>query len=183
MRMISSEKTKWTIDQAHSEIAFKVKHLMITNVKGVFKDFSASVTTTAGDFNTSEIEFSLNAASIDTGAPDRDNHLKSPDFFDVEKYGALSFSGKKAGKTDSRGNYELLGDLTIKDVTRPVKLNVEFAGVMKDPWGNEKAGYTLTGKISRKEWGLNWNAALEAGGVLVSDDVTISGDVQLVKQS
>ena len=181
--MNSSEKTKWAIDPAHSEIAFKVKHLMITNVKGVFKDFSASVTTTGGNFNTSEIEFSLNPASIDTGAPDRDNHLKSADFFDVEKYGRLSFSGKKAEKADSKGNYELLGDLTIKDVTRPVKLNVEFAGVMKDPWGNEKAGYTLTGKINRKEWGLNWNAALEAGGVLVSDDVTINCDVQLVKQS
>jgi polyisoprenoid-binding protein YceI len=181
--MSSSEKTHWAMDPAHSEIAFKVKHLMITNVKGVFKDFSASVKTTAGNFITSEIEFSLNPASVDTGATDRDNHLRSADFFDVDKYSRLSFSGTKAEKADSNGNYVLHGDLTIKDITKPVKLNVEFAGVMKDPWGNEKAGYTLTGKINRKEWGLNWNAALEAGGVLVSDDVTITCDIQLVKQS
>lgn len=181
--MNSTGKTNWAVDPAHSEVAFKVKHLMITNVKGVFKDFSASVTTTAGEFATSDIEFSLNTFSIDTGAPDRDKHLKSVDFFDVEKYGRISFSGKKAEKADSKGNYILNGDLIIKDISKPVKLNVEFAGVMKDPWGNEKAGYSLTGKISRKDWGLNWNAALEAGGVLLSDDVTISCDVQLVKQS
>ena len=181
--MNSTEKTNWAIDPSHSEVAFKVKHLMITNVKGVFKDFSASVKTSGSDFVTSDIEFSLNPASIDTGANDRDNHLKSADFFDVEKYGRLSFSGKKAEKVDNKGHYILNGDLVIKDITRPVKFNVEFAGVMKDPWGNEKAGYTLTGKINRKEWGLNWNAALEAGGVLVSDDVTINCDVQLVKQS
>jgi polyisoprenoid-binding protein YceI len=154
---------------------------MITNVKGVFKDFSASVTTTGGNFVTSEIEFTLITASVDTGAHDRDNHLRSADFFHVEKYPRLSFSGKKTEKVESN-NYVLTGDLTIKDITKPVKLNVEFAGVMKDPWGNEKAGYTLTGKINRKDWGLNWNAALEAGGVLVSDEVTINCDVQLVKQ-
>jgi polyisoprenoid-binding protein YceI len=181
--MSNSVKTKWAIDPSHSEIAFKVKHLMITNVKGVFKEFSASVHTTDGDFITSDIDFSLNPASIDTGASDRDAHLKSADFFDVEKYSRISFSGNKSEKTGSDENYLLYGDLTIKDVIKPVKLNVEFAGVMKDPWGNEKAGYTLTGKISRKEWGLNWNAALEAGGVLVSDDVTITCDIQLVKQA
>jgi polyisoprenoid-binding protein YceI len=180
--MNSTEKTKWAIDPAHSEISFKVKHLMITNVKGVFKDFSASVTTTSGNFATSDIEFSLNPASVDTGAADRDSHLKSADFFDVDNFSRLSFSGKEADISKD-GNYVLVGDLTIKDVTKPVKLNVEFAGVMKDPWGNEKAGYTLTGKINRKDWGLHWNAALEAGGVLVSDDVSITCDIQLVKQS
>jgi polyisoprenoid-binding protein YceI len=181
--MSTTGKTKWAMDPAHSEIAFKVKHLMITNVKGVFKDFSASVTTTGNDFITSDIEFTLHPASVDTGAPDRDNHLKSADFFDVTNYDRISFSGQKAEKADSDGNYLLYGDLTIKDVTKPVKLNVEFAGVMKDPWGNEKAGYTLIGKVNRKDWGLNWNAALEAGGVLLSDEVTISCDVQLVKQA
>jgi polyisoprenoid-binding protein YceI len=181
--MNSTQKTNWAIDPAHSEVAFKVKHLMITNVKGVFKDFSASVITTEGNYNTSDIEFSLNTSSIDTGAPDRDNHLKSADFFDVEKFGRISFSGKKAEKADDKGNYTLKGDLLIKDITRPVKLNVEFAGVMKDPWGNEKAGYSLTGKINRKEWGLNWNSPLETGGFLLSDDVTINCDIQLVKQS
>ena len=181
--MGSTEKTKWAIDPAHSEISFRVKYLMITNVKGIFKDFSASVKTAGGDFVTSDIEFSLNPASIDTGAPDRDDHLKSSEFFDVEKYGRLSFSGEKAEKSSSDGNFVLHGGLTIKDITQPVKLLVEFTGLMKDPWGNEKAGYTLTGKVNRREWGLNWNTALEAGGFLLSDDVFIHCDVQLVKQS
>jgi len=181
--MSSSEKTKWAIDPAHSEIAFRVKYLMITNIKGVFRDFSARVFTTGDNFATSEIEFTLNTASVDTGAADRDTHVRSADFFDVEKYSRISFSGKKADKPDSKGKYLLYGDLTIKDIVKPVKLNVEFEGVMKDPWGNEKAGYTLSGKVNRKEWGLNWNAALEAGGVLLSDDVIITCDVQLVKQS
>jgi polyisoprenoid-binding protein YceI len=180
--MSNSGKTKWAMDPAHSEIAFKVKHLMITNVKGVFKDFSASVTTSAGSFVTSDIDFTLHPASVDTGAPDRDNHLRSADFFDAENYDRISFSGKNVEKKESDSNYVLIGDLTIKDVTKPVRLNVEFSGVMKDPWGNEKAGYTLIAKINRKDWGLNWNAALEAGGVLVSDEVTINCDVQLVKQ-
>jgi len=150
--MSNSEKTKWAIDPAHSEIAFRVKYLMITNIKGVFRDFSARVFTTGDNFTTSEIEFTLNTASVDTGAADRDTHVRSADFFDVEKYGRISFSGKKAEKSDAKDNYILYGDLTIKDITKPVKLEVEFAGVIKDPWGNEKAGYTLTGKINRKEW-------------------------------
>ncbi len=181
--MSISEKTKWAIDPTHSEIAFRVKYLMITNIKGVFRDFSARIFTTGSNFVTSEIEFTLKTASLDTGAADRDSHVRSADFLDVEKYNWISFSGKKAEKADNKGNYILYGDLTIKDIIRPVKLNVEFGGVMKDPWGNEKAGFTLTGKVNRKDWGLNWNAALEAGGVLLSDDVTITCDVQLVRQS
>jgi len=181
--MKNTEKTKWVIDPAHSEVSFKVKHLMISNVKGLFKEFNGSISTEGEELIAQDIEFSLNPASIDTGAADRDGHLKSPDFFDVEKYKKLTFKGTGLKKGEDQGTYVLNGDLTIKDVTRPVKLNVEFGGKMKDPWGNEKAGYTLSGKINRKEWGLNWNAALEAGGVLVSDDVTISCDVQLLKQS
>jgi polyisoprenoid-binding protein YceI len=181
--MESSTKTKWAIDPAHSEVAFKVKHLMITNVKGSFKDFSASVYTEGNNFITSDIDFSLTTSSVDTGMADRDAHLKSPDFFDSENHRNISFSGKSIEKTGSDDSYKLLGDLTIKDVTHPVKLDVEFGGLMKDPWGNEKAGYTIEGKINRKEWGLNWNAALEAGGVLLSDDVKINCEVQLVKQA
>jgi polyisoprenoid-binding protein YceI len=180
---MSTGKTKWAVDPTHSEISFKVKHLMITNVKGVFKDFSASVSITDGNYVTSDVELTLHPASVDTGVSDRDNHLRSADFFDVEKYDRISFSGKGIEKADSDGNYVLNGDLTIKDITKPVKLNVEFAGVMKDPWGNEKAGYTITGKFNRKDWDLNWNAALEAGGVLVSDEVTLNSDIQLVKQA
>jgi len=175
-------KIKWAIDPAHSEISFRVKYLMITNVKGIFKDFSASVITSGDDFVTKEIDFTLNTASVDTGAPDRDIHIKSADFFDTEKYGRISFSGSKVEKGKKKDTFILQGDLTIKDVTRSVKLEVEFAGVRKDPWGNEKAGYVITGKVNRKDWGLNWNTALETGGFLLSDDVTINCDVQLVKQ-
>jgi polyisoprenoid-binding protein YceI len=181
--MENSTKTKWALDPTHSEISFKVKHLMITNVKGVFKELEATVYTQGNDFNTSDIEFSLNTASVDTGVADRDAHLRSADFFDAENYKQISFKGKSTEKAGSDENYTLTGDLTIKGITNPVKLSVEFAGLMKDPWGNEKAGYSVEGKINRKDWGLNWNASLEAGGLLVSDEVKISGEVQLVKQS
>jgi polyisoprenoid-binding protein YceI len=176
-------KTKWSIDPVHSEISFKVKHLMITNVTGIFKEFDASIYTTGEDFMTAEIDFWMSPASVESGDPKRDEHLKSPDFFDVENHKQISFTGNTYEEVDKDGSYTLYGDLTIKGVTRQIKLDVEFGGVMKDPWGNHKAGFTVNGKINRKDWGLNWNAALEAGGVLVSDDVRISCDVQLVRQS
>ena len=175
-------KTKWGIDPTHSEIAFKVKHLMITNVKGTFKQFEASIFTTEGNFITSEIGFSLNPASIDTGVSDRDGHLKSADFFDVENHKEITFKGTSVENIDDE-NYTLVGDMEIKGISKQIKLDVEFGGVMKDPWGNEKAGYIITGKISRKDWGLNWNATLETGGLLVSDEVKITCEVQLIKQS
>jgi polyisoprenoid-binding protein YceI len=181
--MENTVKTKWGLDPTHSEIAFKVKHLMITNVKGVFKEFEASIYTTGEDFMTSEIDFWLNPASVDTGTPDRDAHLKSADFFDVENFKQISFTGNTFEKVDNDGSYTLYGDLTIKGITKQVKLDVEFGGVMKDPWGNEKAGFAVNGKINRKDWGLVWNAALEAGGLLVGDEVRISCEVELVKQS
>lgn len=178
-----TDKTRWSLDPVHSDIGFKVKHLMITNVKGVFKEFDASIYTTGEDFMTSEIDFWINPASVETGDPKRDAHLRSPDFFDVEKYKQISFLGNTYEKVDNDGSYTLYGDLTIKGITRQVKLDVEFGGVIKDPWGNEKAGFTINGKINRKDWGLNWNTALETGGVLVSEDVSISCEVELVKQS
>lgn len=181
--MESLEKTKWGIDPTHSEIGFKVKHLMITNVTGVFKEFDASIYTTGEDFMTSEIDFWLNPASVETGVGDRDAHLKSADFFDTENYKEIQFVGNTYEKVDNDGSYELYGELTIKGVTRQIKLDVEFGGVMKDPWGNEKAGFTINGKINRKDFGLTWNSALETGGVLVGEDVRISCELQLVKQS
>ena len=176
-------KTKWVIDPAHTEIAFKVKHLMITNIKGVFKEYEASIYTTGDDFMTAEVDFWMNPASIDTGSADRDAHLKSADFFDVENYKEITFTANTYEKVDNDGSYELYGDLTIKGITKRIKLDVEFGGVMKDPWGNEKAGFSINGKINRKDWGLNWNAALEAGGLLVSDEVRISCEVQLLKSN
>jgi polyisoprenoid-binding protein YceI len=176
-------KIKWGIDPAHSEIAFKVKHLMITNIKGVFKEFDASIYTTGEDFMTSEIDFWMNPASVDTGDEKRDGHLKGVDFFDVEHFKEITFRGNSYENVDNDGSYELWGELTIKGITKKIKLDVEFGGVEKDPWGNEKAGFEINGKINRKDWGLEWNAALESGGVLVGDTVSISCEVQLVKQS
>lgn len=175
-------KVKWIIDPSHSEIAFKVKHLMITNVKGVFREFDASIYTTGEDFISSEVDFFMNPASIDTGDSKRDEHVKSADFFDVEKYKQISFVGDTIEKVDNDKSYTLYGYLTIKGITKQIKLNVEFGGVMKDPYGNVKAGFSVTGKINRKDWGLNWNSLLETGGVMLSDEVNIMCEVQLVKQ-
>jgi polyisoprenoid-binding protein YceI len=179
----AATKTKWGIDPVHSEIAFKVKHLMITNVKGVFNEFDASIYTTGEDFMTSEIDFWLNPASIDTRDATRDAHLKSPDFFDAEHHKQITFVGNTYEEVDRDGSYTLYGDLTIKGITNQIKLDVEYGGVMKDPWGNHKAAFTINGIINRKDWDLNWNTSLEAGGVLVSEEVYISCELQLVKQS
>jgi polyisoprenoid-binding protein YceI len=177
---METAKTKWTIDPSHSKVSFKVKHLMISNVLGSFREFEGQTSTTGNDFSTAVISFSLNAASVDTEAADRDTHLKSPDFFDVENYPKITFEG--SGLKDLGDDmYELKGSLTIKGVSRPVTLSVEYGGVMSDPWGNVKAGFSVAGKINRKDWGLNWNAALEAGGVLVGEEVKISCDIELLK--
>jgi len=174
-------KTTWVIDPTHTEIAFKIKHLMISNVKGLFSEFSGQVLTDGEDFSTAEISFQLNPATISTGAADRDGHLKSPDFFDVENFKEITFtSGKLSAAGDDE--FKLSGNLTIKGVSKPVSLDVEFGGLMTDPWGNEKAGFTINGKINRKDFGLTWNAALEAGGMLVGEEVRISCDVELLKQ-
>lgn len=177
---MKTQETKWVIDPSHSKVSFKVKHLMIANVTGNFKEFSGNVETNGNDFSTANISFSLDTASIDTEMPDRDVHLKSGDFFDTEKYPTINFSGKSM-KDLGDDLYELTGELTIKEVTKSVILTVEFGGIMTDPWGNTKAGFSIGGKINRKEWGLNWNAALEAGGVLVGEDVKIAGDIELAK--
>jgi len=172
-------KSKWSIDQAHSEIAFKIKHLMISHVKGEFKTFDASIYTNAKDFTTAEIDLWIDASSIDTGDAKRDEHLKSPDFFDVQNYKQITFTSSNVEKTEKDGNHELWGELTIKGITKNVKLNVQFGGMIIDPWGNEKAGFAVTGKINRNDWGLIWNAPLEAGGLLVSEEVTIQCEIEL----
>jgi polyisoprenoid-binding protein YceI len=172
----------WILDPAHSEISFKVKHLMITNVKGVFKKCTADVITENDNFMPAEITVRAETASIDTGDASRDTHLRSADFFDAEKYPHITFKATRFEKK-SGDMYDLFGHLTIKDVTKEIQLEVEFSGLMKDPWGNMKAGFAVNGKINRKDWNLNWNAALEAGGVLVSDEVRISAEVQLVRQA
>ena len=171
---------KWVIDPAHSEIRFKVKHMMFTNVSGSFEKFDASVETDGDNFEDAKIQFTGEAGSLITGNADRDKHLLSPDFFDVEKYPNLTFKSTSF-KQKSGDEYELKGDLTINGVTKPVKLDVEFGGTAKDPWGNTKAGFSVTGKLNRKDWGLNWNAALETGGVLVGEEVKLAIELQFVK--
>jgi polyisoprenoid-binding protein YceI len=173
--------TKWILDPIHSELEFKVKHLMISTVTGKFNEFTAELETDTEDFSDTKVSFEAQIASIDTHNTDRDNHLKSGDFFDAEKYPTLKF--ESAVLTKEGDDYILNGNLTIKDVTKPAKLKVEFGGIATDPWGNVKAGFTLEGKINRAEFGLTWNAALETGGVMVSEDVRILGDLQFVKQA
>lgn len=169
---------KWVLDPTHSEVLFKIKHLMISNVKGEFKSFSATID--GEDFTKSTLVATIDVSSIFTNNEDRDNHLKSADFFDVDNHKEITFTSTSFSRKDEE-NFILKGDLTIKGICKEITLDVEFGGVNKDPWGNEKAGFSINGKINRKDWGLNWNAALETGGVLVSDEVRISAEVQFVK--
>lgn len=170
---------KWVLDPTHSELNFKVKHLMITNVKGEFRTFNAAIE--GEDFTTAPLSVQVDTESIFTNNNDRDGHLKSPDFFDAAQYPSITFTGKSFKKVDD-DEYTLTGDLTIKDVTKEVSLQVTYGGVNKDPWGNQKAGFSVKGKINRNDFGLTWNAALETGGVLVSEDVKIDAEVQFVQQ-
>lgn len=180
--MENSIKTKWVSDPTHSEILFKVKHLMITNVKGEFRSFNVEALTDGSNFEGADINVNIDSTSVFTNNDDRDGHLKSADFFDVENFSELTFAGSGLRKIND-DVYKLNGILTIKGVSKEVVLDVEFGGINKDPWGNEKAGFSISGKFNRKEWGLNWNAALETGGVLVSDEVRLNAEIQLVKQA
>lgn len=174
-------KSVWAVDPTHTEIGFKVKHMMFTNVSGKFNSFEASVENEDDKFETSKISFSAEAASINTANADRDAHLRSADFFETDKFPKLSFVSTDIKKVNDN-QYQVSGDFTIRDVTKNITLDAEYSGLMKDPWGNTKAGFSLSGKISRKDFGLLWNAALETGGVLVSDEVKLLSEVQLVKK-
>lgn len=171
--------TKWVIDPTHSELGFKVKHLMISNVKGVFTNYKATID--GENFATSPLKVTIQAASINTNNTDRDNHLKSADFFDAENFPNLTFEGLSFTKVDDE-EYKLKGVLTIKEVSKEIELDLAYGGTNKDPWGNEKMAFEITGKLNRKDFGLNWNSTLETGGVLVGDEVKINAEVQFVKQ-
>ncbi|HOI86815.1 MAG TPA: YceI family protein [Lentimicrobium sp.] len=171
--------SKWVLDPSHSELLFKVKHLMISNVKGEFTKFDAEID--GEDFTKAKITATIDAATINTNNDQRDAHLRSADFFDTDNFAELSFESRTFVKAGD-DNYKLTGILTMKGVSNEVSLDVEFGGINKDPWGNEKAGFSFNGIINRKDWGLNWNAALETGGVLVSEEVKISGELQFVKK-
>lgn len=168
--------TNWNVDATHSEVGFKVKHMMISTVKGAFEKFDASVETENDDFKNAKFNFTAKVDSINTKNEDRDTHLKSEDFFNAEKHPTLTF------KSTSFDGNNLVGDLTIKDVTKEVTLNTDFNGVATDPYGQTKAGFEITGKVSRKDFGLSWNAVTEAGSIVVSDTVQFAIDLQFIKQ-
>ena len=173
-------KTTWALDAAHSSVDFSVRHMMIANVKGTFHNFSATVEADPTDLTTANIEFSIETASVDTRNKDRDGHLVSADFFDVENHPNMTFKATNIEKTDE-GEYNVHGDLTLRGVTKQETFKVTFEGQGKDPWGNTKVGFTAEGAINRSDYGLVWNAALETGGVLVGDKVKINLQLQAVQ--
>ncbi|NIJ51600.1 YceI family protein [Dyadobacter arcticus] len=172
--------SKWVIDPTHSEIQFKVKHLVISTVTGAFKAFEGNVETETEDFDGATVEFSADVNSIDTNQVQRDEHLKSADFFDAANHPKFSYTGKLSKKGDD--SYTLNGELTIKSATKPFGFAVEYGGNMTDFYGNNKSGFEISGKINRKEFGLEWSAVTEAGGVVVGDEVRLIANVQIVKQ-
>ena len=173
-------QTTWKIDPTHSHVEFAVRHLMISSVKGRFGVVEGTVVTGEGHPATADVNVTIDAASIDTREAQRDAHLKSADFFDVEKFPTLTFHGTRLGGAGDR--FTLTGDLTLHGVTREVTLDVTAEGRGKDPWGGDRAGYSATGKIKRSDFGLTWNQVLEAGGIAVGDEIKIALDVELVKQ-
>ena len=174
--------SKWAIDPSHSEISFKIKHLVVTTLTGKFETFEGGLETANEDFSDATISFTANVASINTGNADRDGHLKSDDFFNAEAFPKVTFTSTSFTKT-SDGEYKLASNITLRDVTKPIELTVEYGGTATDPWGNVKAGFEINGKIKRKEFGLKWDALTEAGGAVVSDEVKLHLNVQLVKQA
>jgi len=173
--------TKWVLDPMHSEVQFKVKHLVISTVSGFFKSFEGELDTENDDFTDAKISFSLDIDSIDTNQSQRDEHLKSAEFFDAEKYPKISFKSTSFTKTGD-DEYKLVGDLTIKDVTKPVSLDVEFGGAADDFYGNTKAGFEISGKINRKEFGLTYSGVTEAGAIVLGEDIKLLINVQFAKQ-
>ena len=169
----------WAIDPVHSDVSFTVRHLM-SKVRGSFTEFSGEITTTDNPLE-STVSVTIASASITTNNEQRDAHLRNSDFFEVEKYPKLRFRSTKIEKVDDE-SFQLFGDLTLKGVTNPVKLDVEFNGVTKDPWGGERAGFFITGKIKRSDFGISFNAALETGGVVLGEEVKLNSEIQLVKQ-
>jgi polyisoprenoid-binding protein YceI len=171
---------RWEIDSSHSSVHFSVRHLVIAKVRGSFQRWSGAIQVPDGDFSKATVNVTIDASSIDTGVADRDGHLKSADFFDVAQYPELRFVGKRV--RGSGAEIEVVGDLTIKGVTREVVLRVEQHGQAKDPWGNQRAAFTAKTSIDRKDFGLTYNQVLETGGVMVGDRVEIEADIEAVKQ-
>jgi polyisoprenoid-binding protein YceI len=174
--METTVKTKWNLDTAHSDIGFKVKHMMISTVRGHFEEFNASATTESDDFINAEFSFTAKVGSINTKNSDRDNHLRSDDFFNAEEYPEMTFRSR------SFDGEKMVGELTIRDVTKTIELDVDFNGVAVDPYGQTKAGFEITGSLNRKDFGLAWSAVTEAGSIVVGEQVKIVVDLQFIKE-
>lgn len=174
-------ETNWKVDSMHSEVGFKVRHMMISNVSGSFGAFDASVATAGDDFSSAKFDFSAAIDSINTGVADRDGHLKSADFFDAENHPALKFTSTEVKKV-SDDALEIAGHLEIKGQVKPVVLTAEFAGIAVDPYGQTKAGMTIYGSIKRSEFGLTWSAVTEAGNIVVGDEIKLNAELQFIKQ-
>jgi polyisoprenoid-binding protein YceI len=174
--------SKWAVDFTHSSVDFTIKHMMIAKVKGTFHKFEANIDADPADLTTADISFSIDLSSIDTRNADRDNHLRTGDFFDIAQFPALNFKSTNIVKTDD-DEYDVTGEVSLHGVTRPETFSVTFEGAGKDPWGNEKAGFSGKGSIKRSDYGLTYNAALETGGVLIGDEVKISIEIEVGKQA
>jgi len=177
---IWAQTSEWTFDHAHSSIEFSIDHMVISEVTGKFTEFDGKVTSTSNDFENAQIEFFIEAKSINTDNEDRDNHLRDADFFDVAKFPQIVFKSTSFTKIDDK-NYLLSGELTMHGVTKEVTFDVKYGGTVIDPWGNTKAGFKLTGELNRKDYGLTWSKALETGGLVVGEEVTLTARVQLAK--
>lgn len=180
--MTTQITNKWVIDPSHSQISFSVRHLVVTTLSGKFDNFSGELLAQNEDFSDSKITFNADITSINTGNIDRDNHLKSDDFFNAEQFPSLQFKSTSFVK-NSENDFSLSGDITIRNITQTITLKAELGGIMVDPWGNIKAGFEISGKINRKEFGLKWDVITEAGGAVVSDEVKLNLNVQVVKQA
>lgn len=176
----ANAQTKWNIDKSHSNVGFAVTHLIISEVTGQFKSFEGNIEFSKGDLSDANINFSIDVASITTDNEGRDKHLKSDDFFNAEKFPKITFIGKSIKKVEGK-KFKLVGDFTMRDVTKSITLDVVYNGTIKDPWGNTKAGFKISGEVNRFDYNLKWNNLMEAGGAVVSKDVAISVNLELSK--
>lgn len=179
---INFAQTEWAFDKSHSNVSFSVTHMLISEIEGDFRSFEGKIITEDDSFENAEISLTVDLNSIDTDNEKRDNHLKGDDFFNAEKYPKMTFTSKKFNKVNDK-NYELWGDLTIRDITKEVKLDVVMNGIITDPWGNTRAGFKLSGELNRFDYGLKWNNLMEAGGLIVGETITITANIELIKQS
>jgi polyisoprenoid-binding protein YceI len=175
-------QTAWTVDKSHSKVGFSVSHMVITDVEGYFKEYDANVTTNGDDFSTATVEFTINTNSIFTDNEKRDNHLRSDDFFNAEKYSQMIFKGKSIKKV-GENKFKLVGDFTIRDVTKSIELDVKLNGIIKDGWGNTRAGFKITGEINRFDYNLKWDKTIEAGSLIVGKTVELKIDLEIMRKS